>query len=184
MIEQRAKRSSRSSGPRVAWHHLQPKLECAESDVVILLDTCHAASVGNVTSYNDSHQQGRTELIAACAFDQIAPSGPNSFTAAIIAVLKNLAKEDPEYLNTFSVLKLYKLLSATMMRNSGNASHAVDLATKPVFSNPVYLCLTEDDSKPSIPFKRFSKTGSIGPENINDDWRPSETIGWGWGSTL
>lgn len=58
-------------------------LEEADSDVLILLDCCAAASSA------DGHSKGTTEIIAACGFEAFAPGvGEHSFTRSLIEELR------------------------------------------------------------------------------------------------
>lgn len=67
----------------VQWSGLQELLENAESDVLILLDCCAAASSISATG------SGVTEVIAACGFETWAPGvGEHSFTRSLIDELR------------------------------------------------------------------------------------------------
>jgi hypothetical protein len=66
------------------WHAIQTLFEQADSDVLLLLDCCAAAS-GAPT---DAESSSVTETIAACGFETWAPQpGRHSFTNTLIAVL-------------------------------------------------------------------------------------------------
>ncbi|KAL8723578.1 MAG: hypothetical protein Q9181_007252 [Wetmoreana brouardii] len=88
--------------PTVQWYGLQTMLEQSESDVLIFLDCCAAASSA-VASGN-----GVTELIAACGFETWTPGvGEHSFSRSLIEELKYLCHGPP-----FSVALLHnKVLS-------------------------------------------------------------------------
>lgn len=67
----------------VQWSGLQELLENAESDALILLDCCAAASSISATG------SGVTEVIAACGFETWAPGvGEHSFTRSLIDELR------------------------------------------------------------------------------------------------
>ena len=67
----------------VQWSGLQELLENAESDALILLDCCAAASSISATG------SGVTEVIAACGFETWAPGvGKHSFTRSLIDELR------------------------------------------------------------------------------------------------
>ena len=67
------------------WHAIQPLFEQADSDVLLLLDCCAAAS-GAPTNRESTSV---TETIAACGFETWAPlPGRHSFTNTLIAVLE------------------------------------------------------------------------------------------------
>ena len=66
------------------WYAIQPLFEQADSDVLLILDCCAAAS-GAPT---EGHRSSVTETIAACGFETWAPQpGRHSFTNTLIAVL-------------------------------------------------------------------------------------------------
>lgn len=70
-------------GPTVQWSGLQSNLEHAESDTLILLDCCSAAS----SISGDG--SGVSEIIAACGFETWAPGvGDHSFTRSLIDELR------------------------------------------------------------------------------------------------
>ena len=67
----------------VQWSGLQELLENAESDALILLDCCAAASSISASG------SGVTEVIAACGFETWAPGvGEHSFTRSLIDELR------------------------------------------------------------------------------------------------
>ncbi|KUJ21390.1 uncharacterized protein LY89DRAFT_432694 [Mollisia scopiformis] len=67
------------------WHAIQTLFEQADSDVLLLLDCCAAAS-GVLTGSDNTNV---TETIAACGFETWAPQpGRHSFTNTLIAVLE------------------------------------------------------------------------------------------------
>ncbi|KAL8958408.1 MAG: hypothetical protein Q9193_004529 [Seirophora villosa] len=88
--------------PTVQWYGLQTILAHCESDTLILLDCCAAASSTTASG------NGVTELIAACGFETSAPGvGEHSFSRSLIEELKDLSHGPP-----FSVALLHnKLLS-------------------------------------------------------------------------
>ena len=70
--------------PALPSRGVQQSLEEAESDVLLLYDSCHSAHPAvNISG------QGVTELIVACGFKTYAPAvGPHSFTNALIRELE------------------------------------------------------------------------------------------------
>jgi hypothetical protein len=70
---------------------VQQLLEEAESDVLLLFDSCHSSHPAiNVAG------QGVTEVIAACGFETQAPAvGPHSFTNALIGELEECFSGPP-----------------------------------------------------------------------------------------
>jgi len=76
--------SSDIKNASLQWHAIQTLFEQADSDVLLLLDCCAAAS-GAPT---DAESSSVTETIAACGFETWAPQpGRHSFTNTLIAVL-------------------------------------------------------------------------------------------------
>lgn len=68
----------------VKWYAHQVSLEEAASDVLILLDCCHAGACSGEAN------TGVKEVIAACGFDTWAPGvGDHSFTKSLIEELKS-----------------------------------------------------------------------------------------------
>ncbi|KUJ17234.1 uncharacterized protein LY89DRAFT_685147 [Mollisia scopiformis] len=80
-----------SNSPTLPSGGVQQLFEEAESDVLLLYDTCHsshpAVNIGG---------QGVTEVIAACGFETEAPAvGPHSFTNALIRELEEAFNGPP-----------------------------------------------------------------------------------------
>ncbi|KAL8894852.1 MAG: hypothetical protein Q9192_004005 [Flavoplaca navasiana] len=75
--------NQRPDGATVQWSSIQTTLGQADSDVLILLDCCAAASsVG-------SPSKGHTEVIGACGFESDSPGvGDHSFTRSLIEELR------------------------------------------------------------------------------------------------
>lgn len=90
----------------VQWSGIQNSVELAESDVLLLIDSCSSE-----TSSSDEGC-GRTELIAACGFEGVANvAGRFSFTNALIAELRLLKHE------VFTSTKLfYRILAQLQSR--------------------------------------------------------------------
>ena len=73
------------SAPPVGWYAIQKLFEMADSDVLLLLDCCAAASAAPA----DAESPSVTEIIAACGFETFAPlPGRHSFTDTLIVVLE------------------------------------------------------------------------------------------------
>jgi choline dehydrogenase-like flavoprotein len=113
----------------VQWSGIQTALEQSQSDVLALLDCCHAG-----TAYNDEGN-GTTELIAACAYNS-ATNGVPSYSLA-----KELAAELRELstIPSFSIGNLYDNIFSRVrgqMTEEG-LEH----------QSPVYLPLTQENPK-------------------------------------
>ncbi|CZR65522.1 uncharacterized protein PAC_15422 [Phialocephala subalpina] len=77
-----------SNSPFVDWSAIQGLFGTAKSDVLILLDTCAAAS--SATSSVTTSQYAVMETIAACGFERkAAPPGEDSMTNALVDVLRD-----------------------------------------------------------------------------------------------
>jgi hypothetical protein len=77
--------NSERDSPSLQWYAIQTIFEQAESDALLLLDCCAAASSAPV----DGHPNSVTETIAACGFETWAPQpGRHSFTNTLISVLE------------------------------------------------------------------------------------------------
>ena len=90
--------------PAVEWSGLQSLLEQAESDTLILLDCCAAASSISATGSRV------TEVIAACGFETWAPGvGEHSFTRSLIDKLRYWSS-----CHTLSVAMLHNKVLSTI----------------------------------------------------------------------
>jgi hypothetical protein len=141
--------------PNLDWYALQVGLEHTESDVLILLDACCSAGASNLSSGYDSNQGGRTEIIAACGFDETTHG--ESFTRVLIGELKRMANDDHNFDQQISALQLHgKMLESMRYQNLPESDGpGVFLKSDHRFSTPVHMSLTRDHSQPSIPLKRF-----------------------------
>ncbi|KAL8815419.1 MAG: hypothetical protein Q9223_005443 [Gallowayella weberi] len=75
--------NQRPDAPTVQWSSIQTTLGQADSDVLILLDCCAAASSVGVSS------KGHTEVMGACGFETGTPGvGDHSFTRSLIEELR------------------------------------------------------------------------------------------------
>lgn len=119
------------------WSGLQSLLEHAESDVLILLDCCAAAS--SISSAGS----GVTEVIAACGFETGAPGvGDHSFTRSLIDELRYWGQG-----HTLSVAMLHnKVLSRLKywkprFGTTGEHEHR---------KTPIYIVLANEGKQRSI----------------------------------
>ena len=107
--------------PTLDWYALQSGLEHADSDVLILLDSC--ASAGSLSSSRqlDNPDGGRTELLAACGFDAKALGpGPHSFTNALIKELRVMsAWETPFPVSILHQQIIHRLMQWSPYYSSG-----------------------------------------------------------------
>lgn len=116
----------------MTWTGIQQALEQAESDVLILLDSCESG-VGNAGVGN-----GVTELMAACAFDvQANGVGHYSFTNTLTIELRLLSKKV-----SFPVVDLY---TQVYCRAQHHMARGINNERYPA---PIHLHLTRDDQFP------------------------------------
>lgn len=89
----------------VDWYALQVGLERTESDVLILLDAYCSAGAFDMSRRYNSTQEGRTEIIAACGFNET--TNGDSFTRVLIGELKRMARFDADFDQHISALQLH-----------------------------------------------------------------------------
>jgi hypothetical protein len=116
----------------VTYTGIQHSLEQADSDVLILLDSC-SSGIGD-----GGEGHGVTELMAACAFDAIANGvGHYSFTKALTTELRLLSKK-----RSFPVVELYQKVYC-------RAQHHMPQGIKNErYPAPILLQLTRDNIFP------------------------------------
>ncbi|KAL8703851.1 MAG: hypothetical protein Q9201_002979 [Fulgogasparrea decipioides] len=123
--------------PTVQWYGLQTMLEQSESDVLIFLDCCAAASSA-VASGN-----GVTELIAACGFETWAPGvGEHSFSRSLIEELKYLSHGPP-----FSVALLHNKVLSRIKYWKPRFTSAITPERR---KTPIYIQLANELNRRSV----------------------------------
>jgi hypothetical protein len=141
----------------VTYTGIQHSLEQAESDVLILLDSC-SSGIGDA---GEGH--GVTELMAACAFDTIANGvGHYSFTKALTTELCFLSQK-----RSFPVVELY---TRVYCRAQHHMPQGIKNERHPA---PIHLLLTRDDIFPrglqlSIQERSSAQNQENGPEFRQD----------------
>jgi hypothetical protein len=141
----------------VTYTGIQHSLEQAESDVLILLDSC-SSGIGDA---GEGH--GVTELMAACAFDTIANGvGHYSFTKALTTELRFLSQK-----RSFPVVELY---TRVYCRAQHHMPQGIKNERHPA---PIHLLLTRDDLFPrglqlSIQERSSAQNQENGPESLHD----------------
>ena len=139
--------------PFVNWSAIQTVLERLEIDVLILLDTC--AARGAVIRSSAARAKGRTEIIAACGYDDSAYGVPPAaygfqhfitFSKTLTDVLKASSS-----VSLTAVSLHYKLVKRIMDHNYrfGNQTKAL--------STPVHFSIGGDPEKGSIPLKALNE---------------------------
>jgi hypothetical protein len=134
------------------WSAIQVLFEKAESDVLLLLDCCAAASAAPLGG------RAITETIGACGWEEEAPKpGRWSFTSALIDVLKDW------YNKSFSAAMLHSKLLSVLKHEQperiGPKRQKVECRR-----TPFYTLTTNDLRNPSIDLtrKRLEKTNLSG----------------------
>ncbi|KAL8904437.1 MAG: hypothetical protein Q9207_003266 [Kuettlingeria erythrocarpa] len=159
------------------WSSVQTMLEEADSDVLILLDCCAAASSAGGSG------RGVTELIAACGFESNAPGvGEHSFTRSLIEELKYYGQRPGFISSAF----LHNKVLARAMR-SWNPRYESEGAQERR-RTPIHIHLADQSEQwcielmplpilpSSVPHQTPSSTGSSAPsaENV-DEPEPSDS---------
>ena len=159
--------SHKSPSPTLDWYALQSGLEHAESDVLILLDSCASAGSSGGSKQLETQEGGTTELLAACGFETGAPGpGPHSFTNALIKELRDMSTLD----FPFAVTMLHQRIVARLVDYSPQYSSVVPFASvlgsgQPPperRATPVYISLGRDFRQKSIPLRSFHSTHTSG----------------------
>ena len=160
------------------------------SDVLILIDSCHSGST--ILSSQGSSSRGRTEIIAACPYTGTAPS-PHG---AILAFTETLLQE-LEYrlgLNTrlpFTAASLHRGMSERLVKEGLHQARARAPPRMKVLSAflegsqhyspaqfprmPVYFNLCDDFSLPSIPLQPMFLNHDSGQNEHSDGIRKKTT---------
>jgi CubicO group peptidase (beta-lactamase class C family) len=122
----------------VQWSAIQTLFAAAKSDVLILLDTCAAASA------TTRSQHGSMEAIMACGFESKAPPpGEHSFTNTLIDVLDGWINRRP-----FSASCLHaEILSQLKLKENKKGREGAKLEW---CVTPIYINCTQDSKVPSI----------------------------------
>ena len=127
-----------AESPSLQWSGLQSLLEHAESDALILLDCCAAAS--SISGAGS----GVTEVIAACGFETWAPGvGEHSFTRSLIDELRYWGQGNP-----LSVAMLHnKVLSRIKYWKPRFGKYGADNEQR---KTPIYVVIADEGKQRSI----------------------------------
>ena len=134
------------------WSGLQSLLEHAESDALILLDCCAAASSISAAG------SGVTEVIAACGFETWAPGvGEHSFTRSLIDELRYWGQGNP-----LSVAMLHnKVLSRIKYWKPRFGKNGADNEQR---KTPIYVVIADEGKQRSIVLTPFPPAESSAVE--------------------
>ncbi|KAH7141208.1 hypothetical protein B0J13DRAFT_556379 [Dactylonectria estremocensis] len=129
----------------VEWSAIQTLFEMAKCDVLLLLDCCAGASAAPLTERPTNIK----ETIAACGFETWAPRpGPQSFTNALIEVLKEWASQPP-----FSAAMLHsEILTRLKHAPPCRSSHGTLVESR---KTPAYIVSPPDPHTASITLGRL-----------------------------
>jgi hypothetical protein len=132
------------------WSGIQALFAGAKSEVLILLDTCAAASSAATSQF------GIMETIAACGFEsRAAPPGEFSFTNALIEIMQDWINKP-----SFSVSILHtEILFQLKQKENKRGREGTKLEW---CSSPIYLRYTQDTRSPGI--ELYCRTSTIVPE--------------------
>jgi len=143
----------------VRWYAIQTMLEEAQSDVLVLLDCCAAASSATGAG------SGITEVIAACGFETWAPGvGQHSFTRSLTEELKYLSTTAP-----FTTALLHNLILSRVKYwkpRYGNSTSAQEPR-----KTPIYIVLSDESKRRSIeiaPLPARLSTADLGRMSPNN----------------
>lgn len=127
-----------SALPTVTWSGIQTLFADSQSDVLILLDACAAASATEKAAY------GSMEAIMACGFGSIAPPpGEHSFTNALIDVLEDWVNK-----RSFSASCLHaEILTRLKMKENRKGREGLRYEW---CTTPVYINCSQDSKASSI----------------------------------
>ncbi|KAK0126835.1 hypothetical protein ONS95_008414 [Cadophora gregata] len=170
-----------SQHPSIDWTSMQANLESANTDVLLLLDCCHASAAASSfeQSYEDDPEpRKRLEILAGCGYDSVTrEAGRYSFTKALIAKLNERGKLEC----VFSVGQLFQSLHARMLRqHPSNIPDSDDDKYNKCFVAPVYIPRCTDPIHVSIPLRKLDspkkEDASDQQDHSVDNWRyPSPT---------
>jgi hypothetical protein len=145
----------------VDWSAIQSLFAKARSDVLILLDTCAAASSTMRSQY------GNMEAIVACGFEsRAAPPGEYSFTNTLIEVLDDWINK-----RTFSASCLHaEILFQLKLKETkkGREGRKLEWCT-----TPIYINYTADSKLPGIELCRRNIIPRPQPPPPSEIERPS-----------
>ncbi len=122
----------------VRWYAIQTMLEEAQSDVLVLLDCCAAASSATGAG------SGITEVIAACGFETWAPGvGQHSFTRNLTEELKYLCRTAP-----FSTALLHNVVLSRVKH--WKPRYGISASDQERRKTPIYIVLSNESKQRSI----------------------------------
>jgi hypothetical protein len=147
----------------VDWSAVQSLFAKAKSDVLILLDTCAAASSAMRSQY------GVMEAIVACGFESRAPPpGEHSFTNTLIEVLEDWINKP-----SFSASCLHtEILFQLKLKEKKRGREGIKLEW---CVTPIHINYTDDPKAPSIELSRQNVPLAISSSAMDPE-RPSTFV--------
>lgn len=140
----------------INWVHIQKRLQAMNIDVLILVDSCYAASLAVIQSKTPS--TNRTEMIVAWGYDEKTfPSGklgglPRLRSRGFIAALVDCLKEYKKHRDSFTVSNIHRELVRNIVKYKYYNRTSTDEVTPT--RTPSYINLGDDHTLNSITFKK------------------------------
>ena len=126
------------------WYGLQTSLEQADSDVLILLDCCAAASCTGGSG------NGVTEVIAACGFETWAPGvGEHSFTRSLISTLEDWEDRHPPLSGAVLHSEILSRIKYWNPKYDNLTQHQRRVAAERR-KTPIHITVSNEDNEKSI----------------------------------
>ena len=158
-------------------------LEEAQSDVLVLLDCCAAASSATGAG------SGITEIIAACGFEAEAPGvGQHSFTRSLIEELKYLRRTAPFstallHNTVLTRAKYWKPRYGISAKNQERRSTPIyivlsnEIKQRSIVISPIQVCSPATDSAHSLSQQPVPRDDSESSQSMNEEnsLRPSQS---------
>ena len=130
--------TGKADSVELRWYAIQTMLEEAQSDVLVLLDCCAAASSATGAG------SGITEVIAACGFETWAPGvGQHSFTRSLTEELKYLCRTAP-----FSTALLHNVVLSRA--KYWKPRYGISASDQERRKTSIYIVLSNEIRQPSI----------------------------------
>ncbi|KAF8851826.1 hypothetical protein BDZ45DRAFT_750223 [Acephala macrosclerotiorum] len=123
----------------IGWKFFQETLhEFSSSDVLVLLDSCHAAAAANEPCTGPQKENTTMEFITACGSDQTAPiSATCSFNKALMLALKKWSTRH----SAFSATALHQEITSQIRRWNSHGKLKYPAEFPDGVPAPIYFCL-------------------------------------------
>lgn len=155
--------------PKLDWSTLQVILQNLNCDVLILLDTCHAASSIVASSSTNASSKGRTEIIAACGYEAKTPGLDRDLFGQYLPTFSRALSMELQRLSLSPRPFSAAILHCTILERNvfGNAfafpalqlPFSMQMTTSPT---PVHVVLGNAWDMPGIPLQPAIALGLMG----------------------